>query len=725
MSKRSISGLDNLPQSPSFFIPNRMNYEALYALYKLLGGSKHVAFLVEDVLCPEPRMMKLIRAKKRRSIRFNFREANRRELRERIMAMRQEGYHVLFVPGVPNGPIGSTSDVPMPFMMQLSALHIAPVPLFIGMYRNNLHQLFNTEGDYSHMRIHVCPKLQSGPHMGDRLLQSWMEAGEYCFKQSPLIYKSVARLLVEGMRRNPNNTIVDGLDETELTYSKLLGIVMAMARKLKSLVAEPRVGIILPPGKGGIIANYACVLAGISPVNINFTSSEGAFKGIIEQSGIKKFITARAFMNKLPEFPWPHEDSLIHLDKTLKGLGMKGIAPWVAFAKVAPMSLINSVFRLDSRKGDDEVALLFTSGSSGDPKGVLFRNSMVVSNLAQLLSRIKLPLDGTVLCSLPIFHSLGLSVTTLAPALLGLNMVTYPSPLDAKRLNELIEKYHCDLVISTPTFARSMLRRADKDTYRSVKCFLVGAEKLQRDLADEFYNRCGVRLLDAYGLTETTPGCSYNLPPHKGTAEQPYYMPGYGEGSVGQVLPGLSVRITDPDDDSVELPLCEQGMIWFKGPNVFAGYIGQEQLNREILQDGWFKTGDLGHVDLNGMLHLGGRRSRFSKVGGEMVPHELIEQAVEEMLNEQNGPSEGRRIAIVGVPDKQKGEAVVMISSVHASQLAKALGEIREYLVGQGLPRLWVPREILPVEAIPMLATGKMDLKNCKILAYESLGLSV
>ncbi len=725
MSKRSISGLDNLPQSPSFFIPNRLNYEALYALYKLLGGSKHVAFLVEDVLHPEPRMMKLIRAKGRRSIRFNFREADRRELRERIMAMRQEGYHVLFVPGVPVGPIGSTSDVPMPFMMQLSALHIAPVPLFIGMYRNNLHQLFNTEGDYSHMRIHVCPKLQSGPHMGDRLLQSWMEAGEYCYKQSPLIYKSVARQLVEGMRRNPNNTIVDGLDETELSYSKLLGIVMAMARKLKTLVDEPRVGIILPPGKGGIIANYACVLAGISPVNINFTSSEGAFKGIIEQSGIKKFITARAFMNKLPDFPWPHEDSIIHLDKTLKQMGMKGIAPWVAFAKVAPMSLVNTVFSLDSHKGDDEVALLFTSGSSGDPKGVVFRNSMVISNLSQLLSRIKLPLDGTVLCSLPIFHSLGLSVTTLAPALLGLNMVTYPSPLDAKRLNELIEKYHCDLVISTPTFARSMLRRADKDTYRSVKCFLVGAEKLQRDLADEFYNRCGVRLLDAYGLTETTPGCSYNLPPHHGTAEQPYFMPGYGEGSVGQVLPGLSVRITDPDDDSIELPLSEQGMIWFKGPNVFAGYIGQEQLNREILQDGWFKTGDLGHVDLNGMLHLGGRRSRFSKVGGEMVPHELIEQAVEEMLNEQNGPSEGRRIAIVGVPDKQKGEAVVMLSSVHVAQLAKALGEIREYLVGQGLPRLWVPREILPVEAIPMLATGKMDLKNCKILAYESLGLSV
>ncbi len=725
MAKRSISGLDNLPQSPSFLIPNRLNYEALLALYKLLGGSKKVAFLVEDVLCPEPKMMRLIRAKKRRSIRFNFRDAHSRELRERIITALNDGFHVLFVPGVPIGPIGSTSDVPMPFMMQLSALHIAPVPVFVGMYRDNLHQLFNTEGDYSNMRIHFSPKLQSGPHMGDRLLQSWMEAGEYCYKQCPLIYKSVARLLVEGMRRKPNNIIVDGLDETELTYSKLLGIVMAMARKLKTIVDEPRVGIILPPGKGGIIANYACILAGISPVNINFTSSEAAFKGIVKQSGIKKFITARAFMNKLPDFPWPHEDSIIHLDKTLKAMGMKGIAPWVAFAKVAPMSLVSSVFSLNSRRAEDEVAILFTSGSSGDPKGVRFSNSMVVSNLSQLLSRIKLPLDGTVLCSLPIFHSLGLTVTTLAPALLGLNMVTYPSPLDAKRLNELIEKYKCDLAISTPTFARSMLRRADKDTYRSIKCFLVGAEKLQRDLADEFYDRCGVRLLDAYGLTETTPGCSYNLPPHHGTAEQPYFMPGYGEGSVGQVLPGLSVRITDPDDDTVQLPLSEQGMIWFKGPNVFAGYIGQDKLNSEILQDGWFKTGDLGHVDLNGMLHLGGRRSRFSKIGGEMVPHELIEQAVECMLTEQNGPSEVRRIAIVGVPDKQKGEAVVMLSSVHVAQLAKALGEIRGYLVSQGLPRLWVPREILPVEAIPMLATGKMDLKNCKILAYESLGLPV
>ena len=687
-----------------------------------MGGAENVAFMVEEVLIPEPAVMQYIKETGSRILSFNFRQSNSRALREQLMTLMQDGLDVLYVPGRPNSIMGTTSDVPMPFMMQLGALHVAPVPVFVGGYRNSLRRAFTSGQDYDWVTIDILPKLQSGPQTGARLLEVWLEASYKRYSENPVFQKSLARMLVEGMKKNPNSELIDGLDGSALAYGKMLGVAMALSRWMKKNIKEPRLGIILPPGKGGVIANIACVLAGIVPVNINYTSSESAFESIVKQSGIKHFVTARAFMSKLPQFPWPKGESIIHLDKTLKGLGMPAIAGWVTFAKFAPMPVIAKTFDLDKRSGDDEAALLFTSGSSGEPKGVPITHKMILSNVAQLLSKAWVPEGCPILCSLPIFHSLGLAFTTIMPLIYGFGMVTYPSPLDAKNLNDLIEKYKCYVVISTPTFARSMLRRAKKDTYASVKYFVVGAEKLQQTLSDEFLEKCGVQLLEGYGLTETTPLCGVNLDKTGPTEEQPYYVPGVKVGTIGQLVPGLAVRITDPDDDSVRLPISEQGMIWFKGPNVFSGYIGREDLNAEILDDGWFKTGDLGYVDLNGFLTLGGRRSRFSKVGGEMVPHEVVENAIEAFVQLPEGFT-GRAVAVMGVPDVAKGEALVLLSAVHQGQLNQALEEIKNHLVAEGLPRLWCPREIIPVEAIPALPTGKMDLKGCQILAYEALNI--
>ncbi len=722
MATTRIYGAEERPSQPSFYILNRADEVTLPAVIKAMGGEENVAFMVEEVLVPSPEVMKYINGSGCRILSFNFRKSNSRALREQLMELMQTGLDVVYVPGRPNSIIGTTSDVPMPFMMQLGALHIAPVPVFVGGYRENMWRAFTAGKDYEWATIDFLPKLQPGPQMGERLLEAWMEAGYTRYNENPQFSKSLPRMIVEGMKKNPNVELVDGLDGSSLPYGKMLGVAMALSRWLSKNVKEPRLGIILPPGKGGVIANIACFLAGIVPVNINYTSSESAFESIVRQSGIKQFVTARAFMSKLPQFPWPKGESIIHLDKTLKSLGMPAIAGWVAFAKFAPMALIAKTFKLNDRCLHDEAALLFTSGSSGEPKGVPLTHKMIIANVAQLLSKAWVPEGSPILCSLPIFHSLGLTFTTIMPLIYGFSMVTYPSPLEAKNLNELIEKHKCTIVLSTPTFARSMLRRAHKDTYKSVKYFVVGAEKLQEVLANEFMEKCGVQLLEGYGLTETTPLCGVNLDKIVPTKEQPYFVPGEKQGSIGQLVPGLAVRITDPDDDNVRLPLSEQGMIWFKGPNVFSGYIGREDLNAEILRDGWFKTGDLGYVDLNGFLTLGGRRSRFSKVGGEMVPHEVVENAIEAFVTLPEGFT-GRAVAVMGVPDAAKGEALVLLSAVHCGQLNQALEEIRNHLVAEGLPRLWCPREIIPVEAIPALPTGKMDLKGCQILAYEALNI--
>ncbi|MDO4220874.1 MAG: AMP-binding protein [Akkermansia sp.] len=723
MAKVCIHGEENMPPQPSLYLPCRLDKETLEVLVKAMGGPGSVTYLMERHLKPEPPLLRYVQGTGR-VLEFDFRNCDSRDLREQILAQLQQGRDVVFIPGIPNRDLACLSDVPMPFMMHLAALHITPVPVFVGFYRKGYVRVVTEEARYDTAVVDVLPKLEPGPLAGDRVLEAWMEASARHYAALPQLKVSLARLLVEGMRKHAGVRLEDGLDDTGIEYGKLLGVAMALARWMRDNIHEPRVGVLLPPGKGGVIANFACILAGVVPVNINYTSSEGAFESICRQSGIKSFITARPFMAKLPQFPWPPAEQIIYIERVLKGLGMAKIATWVAFAKLAPMPLVNKTFHLDARSGADEAALLFTSGSSGEPKGVSMTHTMLVGQILQMYCKVEMGKDAAVLASLPIFHSFGLSVSTLMPAIFGIKMVTYPSPLDAKRLNELIEKHRCRLVVTTPTFARSMLRRATAETYKSVHYFVVGAEKLQESLADEFREKCGVKLMEGYGLTEASPVVACCLEETGPTPEQPFYVQAYRRGSVGQLLPGQAVRITDPDDDSVRLPLSQQGMLWVKGANIFNGYIGREELNREILKDGWFKTGDLGSVDLNGMLSLGGRRSRFSKIGGEMVPHEVVEQAVEGFVTPPQGFT-GRAVAVVGVPDPQKGEALVLLSAVHHTQLSNELDAIREHLVASGMPRLWCPREIIPVEAIPVLPTGKMDLKGCHILAFEALGLPV
>ena len=713
-----LYGKENLPKQASFILPNRIDAPTLHALEEALGGEEKTVYFIEDTLRPGKDVMGKISDD--RIVSFHFRTSHSRTLRERLMEHLQAGRHIIYLPGKPTSIMGTISDVPKPFMMQLGALHISPVPVFVGFYRDHILQAVTTERKYDYAALHILPKLIPGPQTGERTLEAWMEASATEFERHPMLEKSLARLLVEGLKRNPRSELIDGMDHSHLNYAKLLGAALALSRELKKIVTEPRLGIILPPGKGGVLANYACIIAGIVPVNINYTSSEDTFRSLVRQSGIKHFLTARAFMNKLPQFPWPEESSLLHLDLILKEIGITKVAGWVAYARVAPMALIARTFDLDARRGEDELALIFTSGSSGEPKGVAFTHRMVMADIILLLSKVYLPPGSRFLCSLPIFHSFGLTISTLLPVLYGFTMVTYPSPLEAKSLNDLIEKYRCALVLTTPTFARSMHRRAHEHSYDSVKYFIVGAEKLQKSLADEFREKNGVCLLEGYGLTETAPVCCVNLHDAPSSPDQPYYVPGYQFGTVGHVLPGLAVRITDPDDDTRRLPLTEQGMIWLKGAQVFRGYIGREELNDSLFRDGWFRTGDLGHVDLNGFLSLGGRRSRFSKVGGEMVPHEVVESAVEAFLPHPEDLV-GRACAIVGVPDEQKGEALVLLSAVHHGQLTQALDSIRSHLVGLGMPRLWTPREIIPVETIPVLPTGKLDLRGCQMLAQEAL----
>jgi acyl-[acyl-carrier-protein]-phospholipid O-acyltransferase/long-chain-fatty-acid--[acyl-carrier-protein] ligase len=521
--------------------------------------------------------------------------------------------------------------------------------------------------------------------------------------------------LLQGLKKHGSkNRIFDGADDSELGYDKILAIAIAFSKVIREETDQPRVAIVLPPGKGGLIANLAVLFAGKTPVNLNFTAGPEAIRSCIRQAGVDRFITADPFVRKISTFPWPPNRDLILIERILPTLKKK-IVTWAIVSKLLPVPVLGFLLGLNKRRGDDEATLLFTSGSSGEPKGVVLSHRNVLANVTQFASRLDLPKHSAILGCLPLFHSFGCTVTLWFPIIEGVNLVTYPSPLETKRLAELIALHQINVFLSTPTFLRGYMKRIDPAQLSSLRLVVTGAEKLPQSLANAFEEKFGIRPQEGYGLTETSPATNVNLPDPEPDHEA-VTIPCSRNGSVGQMLPGLAIKITDPATDQA-IPINRQGIIWFKGANVFPGYLGDPKKSAEVLKDGWFRTGDVGRVDDDGFLYIEGRISRFSKIAGEMVPHETVEAAINKVLG-LDGETE-RRIAVVGIPDEQKGEAILLLSTIAGPALEQECIDLRYKLLDEGLSSLWCPKHIVPVHEIPVLASGKLDIKGCETLVKK------
>ncbi len=536
--------------------------------------------------------------------------------------------------------------------------------------------------------------------------EALLKLGETCYSARPALRAHLGRACLRGLKRHPFRTaVIDGMDHSSLSNGKLLGVALALARRLRREHPEPRIGVVLPPGKGGVVANLAVLLAGKVPVDLNFTSGRESIESAITQAGLRAIITAQPVVQRFAEFPWP--DELLLLDKILPP--MKGaILQWWLLGLLLPSSLLARLLELPRYGDRAEAVLLFTSGSSGKPKGVVLSHRNLLGNVSQFAVMLDAKKDDLILASLPLFHSFGCTVTLWYPLINSVRIVTYPSPLETAKLAALIERYKVTLLLGTPTFLRAYLRKAEPAQLRSLRLVIAGAEKLPLDLADAFAQRFGLPIMEGYGLTETAPVVSVNLPDPPGPAVQPSHRPG----STGKMAPGLAAEIRHPETH-VRISLHETGMLWLRGPNIFEGYLHDEVRTAEVIKEGWFMTGDLGRFDEDGFLFIEGRLSRFSKIGGEMVPHEVVEQKAVQCLG-LDGESE-RTLVVMGVPDESKGEALLLLSTREVD-----LPGLREKLAECGLPNLWIPRAVRRVEAIPVLASGKLDLRACKALAEQN-----
>lgn len=542
------------------------------------------------------------------------------------------------------------------------------------------------------------------------------------WKERKARMKPLHREFVHTSRRHPFRfAMADGATKG-VTYGGALVRTIFFARRLRKLNERGQmIGLLLPPSIGGAFANFAVMLMGKVPVNLNYTVSEETLASCIRQCGIETVISSRAFLEKV-KLKVSVQTVFLEDISTNASFGQRMAAflsAWLLPVKWLERSLANGAVEtprpgaIEVGRGapttpqiDDLATIIFSSGSTGDPKGVMLSHYNIGSNIAQLEQVFGLTAKDRVLGVLPFFHSFGFTGTLFLPAVIGVGAVYHSNPLDAKTIGPLVRDYQITFLLATPTFLQLYMRGCAPEDFGSLRLVMTGAEKLPERLATAFEEKFGIRPLEGYGCTECGPAVAVNTDDFRSAG---FRQVGGKRGKIGHPLPGISVHITDPQTGT-PLPLDQPGLMLVRGPNIMQGYLGRPEKSAEVLKDGWYVTGDIAAFDEDGFLQITDRLSRFSKIGGEMVPH----IKVEEKLHELAGVTE-QTFIVAGVPDEKKGERLVVLHKLAEGALPATL----EKLAQSDLPNLWKPRpdQFFRIEALPYLGTGKIDLRKAKEMA--------
>ena len=523
--------------------------------------------------------------------------------------------------------------------------------------------------------------------------------------------KTLSRQFVRTARRHPHRFALADVQTPKVTFGSALSKVVFLARRLKKTWAgQNMVGILLPPSVPGALVNYSALLMGKVPVNLNYTVSPEVLASCIRQCELKTVITSRTFLEKL-KLTVPGETVFIE-DLAAKPTFAGKISAWL-MAKFLPAGLLERALSSNPQPAagrrkslDDLATVIFSSGSTGDPKGVMLSHYNIGSNIAQLEQVFGLDKRDCILGILPFFHSFGFTGTLCLPAALGVGVVFHPNPLDARAIGPLVRNYAVTFLLATPTFLQIYLRGCAPADFGSLCLVMTGAEKLPDRLAAAFEEHFGIRPMEGYGCTECAPVVAVNTPDFRSAG---FHQVGVKRGKIGHPLPGVCVRVVDVENPQTgtSVPLGQPGLLLVRGPNVMQGYLGKPEKTAEVLRDGWYTTGDVAALDEDGFLQITDRLSRFSKIGGEMVPH----IKVEEKLHELAGATE-QTFVVTGLPDEKKGERLVVLHKFADEKLLPCL----EKLAQCDLPNLWKPRpdQFFRVEAFPLLGTGKLDLRKVR-----------
>ncbi len=525
------------------------------------------------------------------------------------------------------------------------------------------------------------------------------------------------RAMLRACRKNRFRKKIADSTGAELTGGSVLTRSLILRRLLRREVLgkdESMVGVLFPPSVGGLLTNAALTLDRRVAVNLNYTVSNEVMNECLEIAGIRHVLTSRKVMEK---FDFDLKADVVYLEDLREKLRLADKLAGAAASWLLPSFVHERLLGLTRIQPDDLITLIFTSGSTGLPKGVMLTHDNIGSNVGGFSQVLHMDADDVLLGILPFFHSFGYTTTMWTALMLDPKCVYHFSPLEARPVGKLAQKHKATILLSSPTFLRTYTRRCEAEDFATLDAVITGAEKLPMDVADAFEAKFNTRPVEGYGTTELSPVVSLNIPDSRILSD---YQQGNRIGAVGQPMSGISAKIIDLETDE-NLGTDKSGMLLIKGPNVMKGYFGQPELTAKVLRDGWYTTGDIAKIDADGFIHITGRQSRFSKIGGEMVPHLRIEEVLSQLLGDGE---EGELTAVVtGVPDSRKGERIIVL---HRS-LEMATDEICRKLAEAGLPPIWIPSpdSFHQIDEIPMLGTGKLDLKRVKDMALDVTGTKI
>ena len=543
------------------------------------------------------------------------------------------------------------------------------------------------------------------------LRRTIQEMGETAWRERKSSCRPLHHSFVWAMRRHPFRFAFGDLTRPKVSCLEALTGAIALARALRTnWEGQHTVGILLPSSVAGALVNVGATLSGRTTVNLNFTAGRSGMESAAKQASLQTIVTSKRFVEKA-KIEVPETIQIIWLEDIRTTISSLDKLIAMLLGLFAPMVLLERKCGAVCRPTMDDLAtIIFSSGSTGEPKGVMLSHFNIDSNVEAVAQSLHVNAHDRLLGILPFFHSFGYLATLWFPAIHGAGVMFHPSPLDAGPIGELVHKNRVTILLTTPTFLQLYLRRCTPEQFGSLRIVLTGAEKLSDRLLQAFEERFGIRPIEGYGVTECSPVIAVNCPDFRAAG---FFQPASRPGTVGQPLPGVSIRIVDPDSFE-PLPLETPGMLLVKGSNVMKGYLGREDLTAKAMHDGWYITGDIAQVDEDGFIKITDRLSRFSKIGGEMVPHGKVEEALH-----QAADADTQVLAVTSVPDEKKGEQLAVLHILDE----KTISDILEKASASGLPNLFIPRKdyFIKVDQIPVLGTGKLDLRALRQIAKERL----
>jgi acyl-[acyl-carrier-protein]-phospholipid O-acyltransferase/long-chain-fatty-acid--[acyl-carrier-protein] ligase len=504
-----------------------------------------------------------------------------------------------------------------------------------------------------------------------------------------------------------------------LSYAKAAAGAVCLANDLRSkLAGDKMVGLWLPSSVGSAVTNIAVALLGKTAVNLNYTAGPDAVRSAARQCGLRHVLTSKRFLERVPLDLGPEVELILLEDVRERITKWQQLHAFFHVVLLPGWLLDNYVLGLRKHSLDDLATVVFSSGSTGEPKGVMLSHRNVAANAESMVTAVDVRPGDRLLGILPFFHSFGYTVTLWALLQRGVSCVYHPDPRQAQEIGDLCRTYRCTILLGTATFLRFFLRRCGPDDFKSVRLLVCGAEKLPPALGRDFHAKFGVLPLEGYGCTELSPVVSVNLPDVeiKGVRQVANKV-----GTIGQPLPGIAARVVHPDTRE-PLPAGEEGLLIATGANVMVGYLHRPEETQKKVRGGWYDTGDVARADPDGFITLTGRLSRFAKTAGEMVPLERVEEELCAVAQAALGTTD-RVCAVTAVPDEKRGERVVVL---YTTALVGRVAEVSAGLDARGLPNLWLPsqRDFYQVAELPVLGSGKLDLRRVQELAVELAGRS-